>query len=84
MKGPSARKISREAVIDLDQDIQLLEQYVSGLGKQGLSEVDAFVELRQSVNLMLSETWDNYLNIAQRMKMYNRLSPQTAGLLLER
>jgi Exocyst complex subunit Sec15-like len=62
-----------------------LEDLVQNLGDASVAEADTFLELRQIVNLLKSDTSiDDYLQIQPRNRYYNRISPQDAAVLFEK
>jgi exocyst complex component 6 len=66
-------------------DVRYLEDLVRNLGDASVVNADTFLELRQSVNLLKSESsLDDYLQMQPRMRYYNRISLQDAVALFEK
>jgi hypothetical protein len=69
-------------VATADIDLCFLEQFVEELNNPQL--LDTFVELRQTVNLLISDNREEYLDIQVRNRKYNRLKPGTVIALFEK
>lgn len=79
----STDHLSLEAAHNFDIDVKYLEQFVNELGKDvnDMSLTTTVTELRESVNLLLSETITEYNNPHVRMTKYSRVKPENAELL---
>ncbi|EMR08718.1 hypothetical protein PNEG_02896 [Pneumocystis murina B123] len=80
----SSKKINQNSIFNFNLDLQYLEKFVQDLSEPSISYADTFLELRQSLNLILSENPEEYLNSDIQLKKYSRIKPQTAILLLEK
>ena len=78
------RRISDAAVVNLDTDALYLEDFVQTLDDPSLRNLDTFLELRQSINLMKDGGLQEYLSVQSRMKNFNRVTPQNAAILLDK
>ena len=77
--------MNENAVANFSLDVQYLEDLVRNLGDASVANADTFLELRQSVNLLKSDTnLDDYLQMQPRMRYYNRISTQDAVSLFEK
>jgi hypothetical protein len=65
--------------------VQYLEDFVQNLGDASVANADMFLELRQSVNLLMSDgSIDDYLQMQPRMRYYNRIGNHDAVSLFEK
>jgi exocyst complex component 6 len=81
----SPKRLNENAIANFDLDVQYLEDLVQDLGDASVANADTFLELRQSVNLLKSDTnLDDYLQMQPRMRYYNRISTQDAVSLFEK
>ncbi|RHZ47096.1 hypothetical protein Glove_593g29 [Diversispora epigaea] len=71
--SPDVKKINSNAVINFDADVNFLENFARSLEDPNI--VDAFLELRQIVNLLNSDNVEEYLNPSTRNKKYSHLKP---------
>lgn len=79
----SSENLTLEAAGNFDIDVQYLEQFVNELGKDvnDMSLTTTITELRESVDLLLSETITEYNNPQVRMTKYGRVKPENAEIL---
>ncbi|KTW27352.1 hypothetical protein T552_02332 [Pneumocystis carinii B80] len=80
----SSKKINQNSILNFDLDLRYLERFVQDLSEPSISYADTFLELRQSLNFILSQNPEEYLNSDIQLKKYSRIKPQTAILLLEK
>jgi len=81
----STKRINDNAIANFDLDVRYLEDLVQNLGDASVANADTFLELRQSVNLLKSESnIDDYMQMQPRMRYYNRISSQDAVSLFEK
>ncbi|KAG5438710.1 hypothetical protein PCANB_002430 [Pneumocystis canis] len=80
----SPKKITENFIYNLDLDLRYLERFAENLGDPSISYADTFLEQRQSINFLMSETPEEYLNSDIQFKKYSRVKPQTAIVLLEK
>ncbi|KAG4304037.1 hypothetical protein PORY_002560 [Pneumocystis oryctolagi] len=80
----NSKKITENFIYNLDTDLQYLERFVESLGDPSVSYADTFLEQRQSLNFLMSEAPEEYLNSDIQFKKYSRVKPQTAIVLLEK
>lgn len=81
--NPDEKKMSVGFVKNFNVDVLHLENFI----KNDVSDVtlgDCFGELRQTVNLLLSENYEEYLNSGVRKKLYGRVSSRNVLVLLEK
>ncbi|OLL23276.1 Centromere/microtubule-binding protein cbf5, partial [Neolecta irregularis DAH-3] len=79
-----SQPLSEAGLANFDADVRYLEDFVQGLNQPTLATADTFLELRQSVNLLLAGKYEDYMTTEKRLRQYHRLTPQNASVLLER
>ncbi|KAG5513192.1 hypothetical protein PMAC_001562 [Pneumocystis sp. 'macacae'] len=80
----NSKKINENFIYNLDIDLQYLEKFVDSLGDPSISYADIFLEQRQTLNFLMSETPEEYLSTDVQFKKYSRIKPQAAITLLEK
>lgn len=81
----ASKRLNENATANFDLDVQYLEDFVQNLGDASAANADTFLELRQCVNLLKSDTnLDDFLQMQPRMRHYNRISMQDALSLFEK
>ncbi|CCJ28817.1 unnamed protein product [Pneumocystis jirovecii] len=80
----NSKKINENFILNLDVDLRYLEKFVESLSDPSISYADTFLEQRQSLNFLMSETPEEYLNADIQFKKYSRVKPQAAITLLEK
>ncbi|KAI5793189.1 exocyst complex subunit Sec15-like-domain-containing protein [Geopyxis carbonaria] len=78
----NVKKMNKIAVRDLDTDVTYLQKFVEGLGKPLLLQI--FEELRQTIDLLLSDNTDEFYDIKTRMKKYTNVDLLNGPVLLEK
>ncbi|KAJ0581798.1 putative exocyst complex component EXOC6/Sec15 [Helianthus annuus] len=87
--GESVKKFSLNAVMGIDVDIKVLEQFAENQASL-VSEEEAnqlkkaLVEARQLVNLLLSNNPENFLNPVIRERSYNALDYRKVAIISEK
>ncbi|CAG8434342.1 1359_t:CDS:10 [Diversispora eburnea] len=71
--SPDVKRINSNAVTNFDADVTFLEKFAQSLEDPNIA--DAFLELRQIVNLLNSDNVEEYLNPSMRNKKYSHLKP---------
>ncbi|KAI9202810.1 exocyst complex subunit Sec15-like-domain-containing protein [Polychytrium aggregatum] len=80
--NPSVKIISLGFVRTFKIDVLFLKTFVKGLGDIEIG--DAFVELDQTIEYLLSERYEDFLDAAVRSAKYNRIKVSNAVVLLEK
>lgn len=80
--SPSVTKITRAAVHRLEADVNFLQKFVEGMQEPLLLQV--FEELGQTIELLKSNSPEDFYSIETRMKKYANVNPLTGPVLLEK
>ncbi|CAG8491482.1 5716_t:CDS:10, partial [Ambispora leptoticha] len=80
--SPEVKKINVNGITNFDNDVRFLEQFAQGLDNPNIA--DAFMELRQIVNLLQCENMEEYLTSSTRNKKYSRIKPADVVNLIEK
>ncbi|KAI9366700.1 exocyst complex subunit Sec15-like-domain-containing protein [Zopfochytrium polystomum] len=78
----SGKKISMLFMENLEVDITFLEDFAKNQGDVDIG--DAFLELKQTIALIRSDNYEDYLNSGLRGKKYSRIRPGNLALILEK
>ncbi|KAL1920783.1 uncharacterized protein VTP21DRAFT_11418 [Calcarisporiella thermophila] len=80
--SPNVTSINDNFVQNFNVDVEFLEEFVRSLNDPNV--LDTFLELRQMMTLLQSESADEYLNPQTRNKRYSRLRPSVVASLFEK
>ncbi|PWW79860.1 exocyst complex subunit Sec15-like protein [Tuber magnatum] len=78
----SVKKINKNAVAALDMDVHYLMEFVDSLNEPLLPTI--FEELRQTINLLQSDSAEEFYSIDTRMRRYASVNPVNGPVLLEK
>ncbi|KAJ3411833.1 hypothetical protein HDV05_001675 [Chytridiales sp. JEL 0842] len=78
----SGKKITQQFIENFELDVQYLENFAKGLPDANVA--DAFTELRQLVDYLKSDNYEDYLNATIRGKKYPRVRPNVVVAILEK
>ncbi|PWW72722.1 exocyst complex subunit Sec15-like protein [Tuber magnatum] len=73
-------QINKISVHNLDMDVKYLQEFVDSLNEPMLPSV--FDELRQTIDLLKSDSSDEFYNISTKMKKYANVDPINGPVLL--
>lgn len=76
------KAITPAAVANLDLDVGYLEDFVGGLNMPSLPGI--FDELRQTIELLQSNNFEEFFNMQTRMRRYASVDPRTGAILIEK
>ncbi|CAA7047070.1 unnamed protein product [Microthlaspi erraticum] len=87
--GDLVKRLSLAAIKGVDVDIQLLDSFTEQLTpllteKEAKEMKNAFVEIRQMINLLMSNNVLSYKNAVIRERNYNALDPRKVVTVLEK
>jgi hypothetical protein len=81
--SPDVKHINPNGVTALAQDVQYLAEFVSSL-ENGQMLRENLNELQQTINLMQSDSTDEFFDISTRNKKYDRVDALNGPILLEK
>ncbi|KAI8335092.1 exocyst complex subunit Sec15-like-domain-containing protein [Chlamydoabsidia padenii] len=80
--SPDCPAITPEALVNFDTDVHFLEEFIHSLGDPTV--VDTSYELRQLIQLAISDNPEEYLTPHLRSKLYNRVKGADVVILFDK
>jgi len=80
--SPTVKKININFISNFDTDLSFLEKFADELRDVCIG--DCFAELRQTVNFLKSENYEDYLNASIKGKKYDKVRAHNLAIVLEK